>query len=316
MCQYQAEDGIPNDWHLVHYGARAAGGFGLLIIESTAVTPDGRISPNDVGLWNDEQAAAWQPITAFIHKMGAKCAVQLAHAGRKAGVYPAVQTEKKGPIPGWDRVSPGTEPFANFPAPRALTTEEIAEIPALFAAAAVRAVTAGFDAVEIHAAHGYLLHSFVSPLTNTREDRYGERSLLLREVCTAVKAAVDVPVLVRVSASDFCEGGLQIEDTVELAKQLRDCGVSLIDVSGGGLTPFKSWDAIEGEFPGFASRIGKVLPVASVGGILNPAQGERMLREGIDAALIGRAALWDASWPMRAGVTPPPSYAQGVRDQR
>ena len=311
MCQYSALDGVPNDWHLVHLGARAAGGFGLVIAEATAVVPEGRITPQDVGLWNDEQAAAWARITDVVHARGAHVGVQLQHAGRKASTYRPFH-EGDGSVPaaegGWATVAPSAVAFPGLDEPVALPDEDVAAIPGAFAAAAARALAAGFDTVELHAAHGYLLHQFLSPLSNLRTDRWGgspeNRARLLVETTDAVRAVWpdDRPLLVRLSATDWTEGGLTVDDVAEVAAVLREHGVDLVDVSTGGNLPVPVPVAPGYQVPA-ARRVREVsgLPVAAVGLITAAAQAEQILAEGsADAVLVGRAALYDPSWPLRA----------------
>ena len=243
MCQYSAQGGFANDWHLVHLGARAVGGAGLIIAEATAVQAHGRISPNDLGIWQDEHIAAFAPITKFIAEQGAVPGIQLAHAGRKANT--ARPWEGGLPLPDpaqtWPVVAPSALPFrADHPTPQELTLAEIAGIKAAFRDAAQRAVAAGFKVIEIHAAHGYLLHSFYSPLSNQRQDAYGgnfaNRIRLVTEIAEAVRNVLPeaLPLFVRVSSTDWVEGGWTIEDTVDLAKRLKQTGVDLIDCSSGG----------------------------------------------------------------------------------
>ncbi|MBX9245907.1 NADH:flavin oxidoreductase/NADH oxidase [Actinotalea ferrariae] len=311
MCQYSATDGLPDDWHLVHLGARAAGGFGLVLTEATAVVPEGRITPEDTGLWNDAQTDAWERIVRFVHERGAAVGVQLAHAGRKASTYRPWH-EAQGTVPaadgGWPTVAPSDVAFDGYAAPAELTTEAIADVVAAFAAAARRAERAGFDVVEVHAAHGYLLHQFLSPLSNRRTDAYGgsaeNRARLLREVVAAVRAAwpEDRPLFVRVSATDWAEGGLTTDDVAHAVAGLADLGVDLVDVSTGGnvVAPIPVG-------PGYqvphARRVAEVsgLPVAAVGLITSPAQAEGLLVDGAaDAVMLGREALRDPMWPLRA----------------
>lgn len=311
MCQYSATDGLPNDWHLVHLGGFAIGGFGLVLTEATAITPDGRISPEDTGLWNDAQVAAWRRITDFIHARGTLAGVQLAHAGRKASTY-RPGSPASGTIPadagGWTTVAPSAVAFSGYTAPVQLTVEQIAQIPGDFAAAATRALVAGFDVVEIHAAHGYLLHQFLSPLSNLRTDAYGgsleNRSRLVLEVVDAVRAAwpADRPMFVRVSATDWTDGGLTVEETVAVAQQLAAHGVDLVDVSSGGNAPAQIPVG-----PGYqvaaagAVRTGARVPVSAVGLISTAEQAEKVLADGsADAILLARAALRDPHWPLRA----------------
>ncbi|CAN5187321.1 NADH:flavin oxidoreductase/NADH oxidase [soil metagenome] len=316
MCQYSAVDGVPNDWHLVHLGALASGGFGLVITEATAVVPEGRISARDTGLWNDEQVTAWRRVTDFAHARGTLAGVQLAHAGRKASTYPLFATtgeqHGRGSVPvtdgGWQTVAPSALAYPGLAAPVALTAAQIADVPRAFAAAAERALAAGFDVVELHAAHGYLLHEFLSPLSNRRTDEYGgsleNRARLLVEVTDAVRAVWpdDRPLFVRVSATDWADGGLTVDEVTQVAKELAAHGVDLVDVSTGGNVPA---DIPVG--PGYqvpaarAVRAGSGLPVTAVGLITDPRQAEQVLVDGsADAVLVARAALRDPHWPLLA----------------
>ena len=311
MCQYSAVDGSPTDWHLVHLGARAAGGFGLLLAEATAVVPEGRISPQDTGLWHDRHIAEWRRITDFVHERGTLVGVQLAHAGRKASTFAPFATQR-GSVPldqgGWTTVGPSATAFPGLATPHALSLEEIAGIPAAFAAAARRADDAGFDVVELHAAHGYLLHQFLSPLSNERDDEYGgsleNRARLLVETTDAVRAAWPdhKPLFVRLSATDWVEGGLTVEEVAQVAKELGGHGVDLVDVSTGGNAPA---DIPVG--PGYqvpaAREVRETsgIPVAAVGLLTDPAQAEAVLADGsADAILLGREGLRDPFWPLRA----------------
>jgi 2,4-dienoyl-CoA reductase-like NADH-dependent reductase (Old Yellow Enzyme family) len=245
MCQYSATDGMPDDWHLVHLGSFARGGAGLVLTEATTVVPEGRISPEDTGIWNDAQAQAWARIVDFLHAQGATAGIQLAHAGRKASTY--APWRGRGTVPrdqgGWQTVAPSAVPFPGYDEPRALTEDEIGAVVRAFADAAQRSVAAGFDVLEVHAAHGYLLHEFLSPLSNQREDRWGgsfeNRARLLLEVVDAIRAAVpeSTPVLVRISATDWTEGGWDDDQAVRLAGLLREHGVDLVDTSTGGNVP-------------------------------------------------------------------------------
>lgn len=318
MCQYHAfdGDGTPEDWHTVHYGARAAGGFGLLIAEATGIIPEGRISPLCTGLWNDRQEEAWARIVRFAHSQGAKMGIQLNHAGRKASTVPARPGQKPvddtGTIPvghgGWVAVGPSAVPNDGLAAPREMTPAEIGEIPGLFAASAERAVRAGFDTVEIHGAHGYLLHQFLTPLANRRTDEWGgsfeNRTRLIRRVVAAVREVIPagMPLLARLSATDWIDGAWDLGQTVALAELLKDDGVDLIDVTTGGAA---NADIPVG--PGYQVRFAADIrrragiPTAAVGMITEPRQAQRILDDSLsDAVLIGRAALRDASWPLRA----------------
>lgn len=311
MCQYSSVDGLVDDWHLVHLGARASGGFGLLLTEATAVVPEGRISPQDAGLWSDEHTAAWRRVTDFVHARGTRIGVQLAHAGRKASVHRPF-APSTGSVPaadgGWPTVGPSPLAFPELAAPAALTAEQVAAVPAAFAAAARRSVDAGFDVVEVHAAHGYLLHQFLSPLSNQRSDEYGgsleNRARLLVETVDAVRAVWpdDRPLLVRVSATDWTEGGLEVDDVAQVVRTLVGHGVDLVDVSTGG----NALAAIP-VGPGYqvdaARRVREVagLPVAAVGLLDQPALAEQVLADGsADAVLVGRGALRDPHWALRA----------------
>jgi len=311
MCQYSAVDGVPDEWHLVHLGARASGGFGLLLAEATAVVPEGRISPQDTGLWNDAQVAAWRRITDFVHARGTHVGVQLAHAGRKASTYRPFSAGH-GTVPpdegGWPTVAPSALAFPGYAVPAALTTDEVAALPGQFAAAARRALAAGFDVIELHAAHGYLLHQFLSPLSNQRDDRYGgspdNRVRPLLEVTAAVREVWpdDKPLFVRVSATDWLEGGLDADGVGAVAKQLGALGVDLIDVSSGGLLPAHVPTGPSYQVPlARTVRAGSGLPVAAVGLVTDPQQAQGVLDEGsADAVLVGRVALRDPFWPLRA----------------
>ena len=311
MCQYSAVDGMPDDWHLVHLGARASGGFGLVMTEATAVLPEGRITPEDTGIWSDAQAEAWSRIATFIRDRGAVAAIQLAHAGRKASTFRPWH-ERQGSVGvdegGWETVGPSAVAFDGYAPPRAMTESDIAEVVQAFARAAVRSRTAGFDVAEVHAAHGYLLHEFLSPLSNHRTDRYGgsltNRARFLVEVVDVVRAVwpEDKPVLVRLSATDWVEGGLTLDEVVTVATELADHGVDLVDVSSGGnaLTTIPVG-------PGYqvplarAVRTGSGLPVSAVGLITTAEQAEQTLVDGgADAVMIARAALRDPMWPLRA----------------
>jgi 2,4-dienoyl-CoA reductase-like NADH-dependent reductase (Old Yellow Enzyme family) len=314
MCQYSAVEGRAGDWHLVHYGAFAAGGAGLVIVEASAVEARGRISPFDLGLWDDGQVEPLARVARFVEAQGAVPAVQLAHAGRKASVRPPWE---QGGAPlagegGWGVVGPSALAFADgHPLPAALDEAGLRGVVAAFAAAARRAVAAGFRAVEVHAAHGYLLHQFLSPLSNRRTDGYGGdfagRTRLAREVVAAVRAAVPdgMPVLVRVSATDWVEGGWTPDETVELARGLRGLGVDLVDCSSGGLVPSARVPAAPGYQVPFAERVRREAAVASaaVGLITSPEQAEAIVDGGrADLVLMARELLRDPHFPLRAAV--------------
>jgi 2,4-dienoyl-CoA reductase-like NADH-dependent reductase (Old Yellow Enzyme family) len=315
MCQYQCEarDGVPTDWHLVHLGARAAGGFGLLIAEATGVLPEGRITPNCTGIWNDEQVAAWRRIVDFCHTQGAAMAIQLQHAGRKASVYRDFEPHHSGSVPledgGWETIGPSAIPFPGLATPREATAADLAEVVAAFAAAARRADAAGFDAVELHAAHGYLLFQFLSPLSNHRTDGYGGdlagRSRLLLEVTDAVREALPAgtPLLVRISATEWTDGGFTVEEATEVAQMLGEHGVDLIDVSSGGNVLAKIPADPGYQVPLAAAVREAGLPVSAVGRITEPAQAQAILDEGsADVVSLGRVALREPSWPLRAAA--------------
>lgn len=312
MCMYSvdAADGVPTDFHLAHYAARVAGGFGLVITEATAVCPEGRISPRDTGLWSDAQAAAWARIVAEAHRLGGAMGVQLAHAGRKASTRPMLPGSTSGSIAvgdgGWTTVGPSAIAFPGYAEPRELSLDEISGIVRDFADAAARAAASGFDVVELHAAHGYLLHQFLSPLSNRRSDAYGgslaNRLRLTLEVAEAVRAVWPQgrPVFVRLSATDWLDGGWDADSSVELARELAARGVDLIDVSSGGLLP-ASVPVGPGYQVPLARRIreGAGVPTAAVGLITDAEQAEAILAAGdADAVLMGREALRNPYLPL------------------
>jgi 2,4-dienoyl-CoA reductase-like NADH-dependent reductase (Old Yellow Enzyme family) len=311
MCEYSASDGMPNDWHLVHLGARAVGGFGLVLTEATAVVPEGRISPQDTGIWNDQQVVAWKRVVDFVHERGGRIGIQLAHAGRKASTF-RPWSPLQGTVPvtdgGWPTLGPSPTPFPGLDTPAEMSAEQVADIPEQFAAAARRAREAGFDTVEVHAAHGYLLHQFLSPLANSRTDEYGGspdgRSRLAEETVGAVRSVWpdELPVLVRLSATDWRDDGLGADDVAAVAGRLGALGADLIDVSTGGAAPAKIAVGPGYQVP-YARRVREAtgLPVSAVGLISEPAQAEQILVEGsADAVMLGREALRDPYWPLRA----------------
>ena len=313
MCQYsvEAQDGVPTDWHLVHLGSHAALGYGLILTEATAVTPEGRISPQDTGIWNDEQTVAWRRIVDFAHAQDTPIGVQLAHAGRKASTY--APWRGAGTVPGeaggWPTVAPSAVAFGDDAVPAELTARQIDDLVAAFAAAARRADDAGFDVVEVHAAHGYLLHQFLSPLANRRTDEYGgsfeNRIRLLLAVVDAVRAAwpAGKPVLVRISATDWVEGGWTVAESTELAERVRAHGVDLVDTSSGGLDLAQRIEVGPGYQVPFARdvRVKGGIPTGAVGLITEPAQAQQILDEGsADVVLLARAALREPAWPLRA----------------
>ena len=313
MCQYSSDDGYANDWHLVHLGSRAIGGAGLVMTEATAVLPEGRISPQDLGIWDDGHMEMLGRIVNFIHEQGSIAGMQLAHAGRKASTRRP--WEAPGAIPeaegGWTKVvAPSALAFADtYPMPQALTTEGIQEVVAAFAAAARRACQAGFRVLEIHAAHGYLIHEFLSPLSNRREDNYGgsfeNRTRLCREVVAAVRSAwpKELPLFLRISATDWVEGGWDIDQSVKLAGELKPMGVDLIDCSSGGNVPHAKIPVGPGYQTAFAERIRRQTGImtGAVGMITSPVQAEHIIRtEQADAVIMAREFLRDPYWPLRA----------------
>jgi 2,4-dienoyl-CoA reductase-like NADH-dependent reductase (Old Yellow Enzyme family) len=316
MCQYSvfAEDGVPTDWHIVHLGQFAIGGAGLVLTEATAVTPDGRISPRDTGIWNDEQAAVWARVAAFVRSQGAAAGIQLGHAGRKASVFAPWGTEGRGSVPvaegGWATVGPTADPFGSFAAPAALDEEGIDRIVSAFADAATRAVAAGFDVVEIHAAHGYLLHQFLSPLVNTRTDRYGDtlenRARFLLRVVEAVRAVLgDTVLMVRFSASDWSEGGWNEADTATVARWAADAGADFFDISSGGAVAGVEIPLSPGYQVPFATYVREHarVPVSAVGLITDESEAEAIVgSRRADAVMIAREALRDPHFALRAAA--------------
>ena len=313
MCEYSATDGVPNDWHMVHLGSRAVGGAGAVIAEATAVSAQGRISPQDTGLWNQAQLEAWRPITRFIKAHGAMAGAQLAHAGRKASTLRP--WDGHGPVPAgqgdWLTVAPSALPFdTGWNLPQALDEAGIQAVIADFRAAAQRALAAGFELIELHAAHGYLLHQFLSPLSNQRSDRYGgsfeNRSRLVREVVIAVREVwpAELPLWLRISATDWADqGGWDIEQSIELARQVTSLGVDLIDVSSGGLLPHVKIPLAPGYQVPFAARIRREAGVATgaVGLITGAEQAAQIVATGdADVVLIARESLRDPYFPRRA----------------
>ena len=311
MCQYSAVDGVPGDWHLVHLGGLAKGGFGLVLAEATAVVPEGRISPQDTGIWNDDQQHAWARIVDFAHAQGTLIGVQLAHAGRKGSTY-RPWAGSRGTVPadegGWSAQAPSAVAYPGYDEPEALDAGGLARVVAGFASAAARARDAGFDVVEVHAAHGYLLHEFLSPLSNRRTDGYGGdldgRLRLLLEVVAAVRAEWpgDRPLFVRFSASDWAEGGWTVEDTAEATRRVAALGADLVDVSSGGLVNVPVPVGPGYQVPMAREvRLQTGLPVAAVGLITEPDQAEQVLTDGsADVVLLARAALRDPMWARRA----------------
>jgi 2,4-dienoyl-CoA reductase-like NADH-dependent reductase (Old Yellow Enzyme family) len=313
MCQYSSTDGYANDWHFVHLGSRAVGGAGLVLTEATAVLPEGRISPQDLGVWKDDHIEPLARIVRFIHEQGSVAGMQLAHAGRKASTY--APWAGHGMVPesggGWNNVvAPNALAFTDdYPMPRALSIDGIKNVVSAFAAAARRACEAGFRVIEIHAAHGYLIQEFLSPLSNRRTDAYGgsfeNRTRLLREIVAAVRGVWPerAPLFVRISASDWIEGGWDIQQSVELARQLKELGADLIDCSSGGNVPGAEIPVGPGYQTPFAEQIRREANIltGAVGMITSPVQAEHILVTGqADAVMIARELLRDPYWPLRA----------------
>jgi 2,4-dienoyl-CoA reductase-like NADH-dependent reductase (Old Yellow Enzyme family) len=316
MCQYSAErqDGVATDWHLVHLGSLARGGAGAVISEAASVTPDGRISPQDLGIWNDEQVEALKRITAFVRSQGSVPGIQLAHAGRKASTF-RPWSDVQGSVPegegGWPTVAPSAVAFEGYAEPRALSTAEVEGLVEAFRAAARRSVEAGFELIELHAAHGYLLHQFLSPLSNRRDDQYGgsleNRARLLLEVVAAVRAEVgdDLPLLVRFSATDWAEGGWDEHETATVAAWSRDAGADLFDISTGGLVAGVTIPVGLGYQVPFAQHVRETAEVetGAVGLIVSAQQAQAVVAEGrADVVLMAREFLRDPHFPLRAAA--------------
>lgn len=312
MCMYSAQEGLANDFHLVHLGSFALGGAALIFTEAAAVTPQGRISPDDLGLWNDQQIGPLARVVDFVHQQGALIGLQLAHAGRKASTF--APWKGSGVVPleagGWEVTGPDEYVYSPlYSSPRPMTAHDIADVTAAFEASTQRAMIAGFDTVEIHAAHGYLLHQFLSPLSNSRTDDYGgpleNRARLLLEVTRRVRAVwpAHLPVFVRLSATDWAPGGWDIEQTVEVSKWLSREGVQVIDVSSGGLTPLQDIAPAPGYQVPFAERLKKDtdLTVMAVGLITEAGQAEQILQAGqADLIALAREVLRDPRFAQRA----------------
>lgn len=312
MCEYSAKDGVPNNWHLVHLGSRAVGGAALIIAEATGVSPEGRISPGDLGIWNEEQIEAFSEITAFIKEQNSVPGIQIAHAGRKASTH--IPWEGSGAVPaskgGWTPLAPSAVAFdSNYPVPKEMTLEEIKLVREQFVMATKNAIKAGFELVEIHMAHGYLLNEFLSPLSNKRTDDYGgsieNRMRFPLEVTAAVRKVwpESQPLFVRISATDWVEGGWTLEDSVVLAKKLKELGVDLIDCSTGGSSPtaqIKSGPGYQVEYAD-GVRKGAAIKTGAVGIITNAKQAEEILESGkADMIIIAREFLRDPYFPLHA----------------
>jgi 2,4-dienoyl-CoA reductase-like NADH-dependent reductase (Old Yellow Enzyme family) len=312
MCQYSAIDGLANDWHLVHLGSRAVGGAGLVMAEASGIVPEGRITPACLGIWSDAHARAFAPIVGFLKANGAVPGIQLAHAGRKA----STDLPWKGGKPlaagqgAWQTVAPSAIPVGpGYPVPRALTGVEIDRVVSQFVDAARRALAAGFEVVELHMAHGYLLHEFLSPLSNHRTDEYGgsleNRVRLPVRVARAVREfwPAERPVFARISASDWMPGGWDLPQSIELARRLKDAGIDLIDCSSGGLVPDARIPAGPGYQTPFATAIRREAGIATgaVGLITNAVQAEQIIATGLaDVVLLARELLRNPYWPLHA----------------
>lgn len=313
MCQYSAVEGVPQEWHHTHLAQFASGGAGIVIAEATAVTPEGRISPDDTGIWNDDQRDAWAPIVAAIRSRGALAGIQLAHAGRKASTWSPF-TGEHGTVPmadgGWPTVAPSAIAFDGFDTPLALDLDGIDAVVDAFAAGARRAVQAGFDVLEIHAAHGYLLHQFLSPLSNARDDEYGgslenRARLVLRVVRAVREAAPDAPLFVRFSATDWADGGWDAPQTATVARWAAEQGADFFDISSGGLVAHQSIPVGPGYQVDLAAHVRREagVPVSAVGLITSGTQAEEILRAGdADAIMAGREWLRDPHFALRAAT--------------
>lgn len=314
MCQYSCEDGLANDWHFVHLGSRAVGGAAIVFCEATAVTPEARISPEDLGIWSDRHAEALAPIVRFIHQQGSLAGIQLAHAGRKASTY-RPWSPKQGAVPpsegGWTNVvAPSAIKFhESYPQPREITRDEIRAVAQSFAEAARRARNAAFDIIEIHAAHGYLIHEFLSPFSNHRTDDYGgsfeNRTRIAREVVSAIRREWPEahPLFMRISATDWKEGGWDPEQSVALAREVKKLGVDVLDCSSGGAIPGVQIPVGPGYQTPFAEKIRREAEVftAAVGMITEPVQADHIIRTGqADMVVLAREMLRDPYWPLRA----------------
>ena len=333
MCQYSAASegddiGAANDWHLLHLGTLARGGAGLVMVEATAVVPEGRISPNDLGLWNDAQQQALDRVVTLAHAHGSKIGIQLAHAGRKASTYPWRPGAPEGSVPiaegGWPTVAPSAAAFEGLAVPRALTADEVRNVIDAFVAAANRVVTAGFDVVEIHAAHGYLLHEFLSPLSNFRDDEFGgspeARALPLREIVRSIRAEHPaLPIIVRVSGDEWVEGGFDVEAAAQLVGWLAADGADMIDASSAGNTAHANIAVGPSYQVWIAERLRQAgLPVGAVGLITSSAQAEGILATGqADVISLGRPLLANPHLPITwaselrapsASALTPPQY--------
>lgn len=312
MCQYSATDGMPNEWHRVHYGTRAVGGAGLVMMEAAGVTPEGRITPFDLGLWSDAQIAAFEPIVSFAKSQGARVGIQLAHGGRKASTDAPWNGGKQLAVGagGWRPLAPSALPFLEEDCvPREMSRADIDGVVELFAAAAKRALTAGFEVIEAHMAHGYLLHEFLSPHTNRRTDEYGgdfeNRVRLPLRIAQTIRGLWPgkLPMFVRISATDWVDGGWDLQQSVEFARRLKSIGADLIDVSSGGLIHNAKIPVAPGFQAPFAAAIRKETGIftSTVGVITEAEQAEQLLVQGqADAVCLGRELLRNPYWPLAA----------------
>jgi 2,4-dienoyl-CoA reductase-like NADH-dependent reductase (Old Yellow Enzyme family) len=335
MCEYSCADGLANEWHFVHLGSRAVGGAGIVFTEGTAVLPHARISPQDLGIWSDRHAEALAPIVRFIHKQGCRAGIQLAHAGRKASTRRPWDRNGRSELTvsegGWRNVvAPSAVRFADdYPLPREITREEIRGVTEAFAAAARRALDAGFDIIEIHGAHGYLIHEFYSPLSNFRSDEYGgsfeNRTRLARDVISAIRRVWPerLPLFMRVSASDWTEGGWDVQQSIELARAAKSLDLDLMDCSSGGNVAGAKIPFGPGFQVPFATKIRKEAGIltGAVGMITEPAQADEIIRTGqADIVLLAREMLRHPYWPLRAArelrqtISWPPQYLRAAPD--
>ncbi len=313
MCMYSAEEGVVGDFHMAHLGARAVGGVGLIIVEATGVSPEGRISPYDAGIWNEKQVEAFKPVINFCKLCGSVMGIQLAHAGRKASTNAPWLGEKplKQEEGAWQVLAPSTNPFdTGYPVPKEMNEDDIKKVVKDFANGAKNADKAGFDVIEIHAAHGYLINEFLSPVSNKRKDKYGgsleNRARLLLEIIEAIKSGnwpKNKPIFVRISAVDWTDGGFDLESSVALAKMLKKNGVSLIDCSSGGISPTAKMNIYFGYQLGFAKEIREKagIAVSGVGLITKPEFADFIISsETADMVEMGRELLRDPYWPLHA----------------
>ena len=331
MCQYSSKDGFPTDWHFVHLGSRAVGGAALVITEAMAVSPEGRISPDDAGIWSDEHAESYKKITEFIKSQNSVLAIQLAHAGRKASTYApwkgrGAVSEQEG---GWQTIAPSQIPFAdNYPLPKEMTSQDIQIVIDQFKLAAERSVEAGFELIELHFAHGYLVHEFLSPISNTRKDEYGgsleNRCRLAIEIARNVRKVIpeEMPLFIRISSTDWVENGWDIKQSVKLAEWLKEAGVDLIDCSSGGNVANAEIPLGPGYQIPFSEEIRKKINIltAGVGLITSPEQAEDIIRTGqADLVILAREMLRNPYWPLytaeklKADIEWPKQYLRAKR---